>query len=115
MATDPRLAERIRSAAILIRDAAKGFASWSRHIPDRISVQMRDDTDGAYIIATGGQARAYELHLRHPLNYPGQKGWGNTPWRPFLSRAVDSQGDAAAAEIANVVNDWLEDDGWDTL
>jgi hypothetical protein len=111
VATDPALATRIKNAAIILRDAARGFASWSRHIPERIDIQMRDDADGAYIIATGGQARAYELNLRHPLNYPGQKGWGNTPWRPFLSRAVDSQGDAAADEVARVVDDWLDEWG----
>jgi hypothetical protein len=115
MVTDPRLAERIRNAAILIRDSARNFASWSRHIPERINVSTREDMDGAYIVATGGQARAYELHLRHPLNYPKQTGWAKTPYRPFLSRAVDSTIDAVTAEIANVVDDWLEDDGWGAL
>lgn len=109
MSGDPQLQVHIKRAADIIRDSAKGFASWSRHIPERIHTEMRDGVDGAYIIATGGQARAYELHLRHPLNYPNQEGYAKTPWRPFLSRAVDATIDQVADEIALVVDDWTED------
>lgn len=117
-ADDDRLQQRIANAGKIIADAAKRYAGWSRHIPDNIGTQ---DAPGSaiYIVATGGQARAFEIPLRHPLNYKYQRKhheMARTPWRPFLSRAASGETlDDAAQEIARVVDDWLEDDGWDDL
>lgn len=116
MADDENVRRRLREAADIIRDRAKQEASWSRRIPE--SLEITDEDDAVIIRANPAiapQARAFELGIRHPLNYPNQqrrRSFARTPHRPFLEKAVDATSDRAAQKAAMVIDDWCLGHGY---
>lgn len=97
---------RLKEAAEDLRANAAGRASWSARIPASLEITIDGYTATVRANpAVAPQARAYELDLRHPLNYPHQYGWGNTPNRPFLAPAAVATADEAAVTISDAVDD----------
>lgn len=89
-------------------------SSWSSRVPQSLQVKVEDDS----VTVTANQsiapqARAFELGIRHPLNYPNQHGqYASTPHRPFLEDALAERTDIATNTIADVVFDWAQERGW---
>lgn len=112
------LPDRLRRAAKLIADQAKvNAAGFSRRIPaaTRISGATRPGDDYVEIVTNGDEApnaSPFEDAEWHPL-------WGNKrheyqqPHRPYMEDAVNQKSDAAVNEIANVIDDWAADLGFD--
>lgn len=110
---DSDAADRLREAAKIIRDKAAELASWSARIP--ASLEISEDDYSVTIRANpeiAPQARAFEIPVRHPLNYPAQRdskkghAWARTPHRSFLEKAVDETSDDVVQKCAQVVDDW---------
>lgn len=107
---------RLKQAAGIIRDRAKELSSWSVQIPASLEISIEGDS--AVLRANpqiAPQARAFELGLRHPLNYENQQRnsrFGRTPHRPFLEPAVDQTADKAAERCAEVITDWTRKLGY---
>jgi hypothetical protein len=94
----------LRAAADLIATSAKGLAgTWSRQIPDSISVAV--DGKVATISASAPPARPAELRLRHPL-FGDREHWYAAPGSPFLAPAADAKSDAAMARYAKKIDRW---------
>ena len=89
---------RLRAAAGPVLADAKGNASWSTRIPASLSLRnaFTGSNPGVYFVARAAvapHARPYEgiegnSTFRHPLNYPGQRGYVPQATRPFLRPAV---------------------------
>lgn len=110
---DSDAAKRLHQAGEIIQERAAKIASWSTRIP--ASLEITEEEYAVVITANpevAPDARAYELGLRHPLNFPGQDAWGNTPYRPFLEPAVDQTSDKAAEKCAMVIEDWTQKLGY---
>lgn len=105
---DSDLSFRLKQAGDVIkRRAAEISSTWSARVPASLETIVEDE---AVVVRANPeiapQARAFEMGLRHPLNYPNQRSWGRTPHRPFLEPAVDEQADNAVQKVSMVVEDW---------
>lgn len=83
------------------------------------------ETNGSNVTyLNSGTAYRYETGGRHPLNYPNQQerdghaqSWGprhTVPARrPFMAAAAEAAAEDIYAALEGVIDDWLEEDGWD--
>lgn len=113
---DSDAAARLHQAAEIIKARAAVLSAWSSRIPQSLEIS---EEDYAVVITANPEiapdARAYELGIRHRLNYPNQERgghFGKTPRRPFLEPAVDQTADQAAEKCALVVSDWCQKLGY---
>lgn len=114
---DDVVRKRLEEAAKQVKTRAEEIAHpGPGGVPDP-NLQIEFDQFGARIITYNNAARAYELGIRHPLNYPNQRRnlnllgttgreWGDTPHRPFLSRAAEETQDIVTETLAKVVEDY---------
>lgn len=111
------LPRRLKRAAKLVCDQAKVNASFSRRIPAATSVRGADKPGDEYVeVFTDGNlapnAAPFEYAEYHPL-------WGNRkyeyrqPHRAYMSDALIQRANAAAEEIAQAVDDWGHDLGFE--
>jgi hypothetical protein len=111
---DDALGRRVREAAEIIALGAKADAADypSVQIPESIHVGQGSNTT-AVVYANSPNARPIELGLKHKLF--GE--WVNGPQyfmkrRRFLENGAVANGDAAAATLALVLDDWAKIDGF---
>lgn len=111
---DSDIQAALKKAAGKIQDRAQTLSGWSTHIPP--SINVRSDGDDVLVYSRLGQAIAFELGHRHPLNWPSQRPegshWGNTPRRPFLEPATRQQNNVVVQELSNVVVNWAQKLGY---
>ena len=100
----------LREAAEVIADGARALSSsWSRQVPESISVAVGGKV--AIIAAGAPPARPAELRLNHPLF--GNRGyWYGPPGEPFLGPAADARSDAAMARYAKKIDMWAAKAGY---
>lgn len=106
---DDALDARLEEAGDLIKRSAQAHALAQGLHRAAASLEIGVSGDAVTVTANPGiapMARAFELGLRHPLNYPHQNGWGNTPHRPFLAPAAVDELGACAEAISEVVIDY---------
>jgi hypothetical protein len=110
------LADRLRKAAVPVRDEAKHLSSWSSRIPASIRLQggMSRITVAAGN-AAAPHAKIFELGGRHPVYGHGPRSewtWVRQSPRPYLRPAVDVKQEEMLAIFAGVVDDWCKQLGY---
>ena len=116
-AGDDDLGRRLREAAEVIADKARENAGWSARIPGSISVS--GGAGGVSIMTGSPPAYPNEVAgVRHPVF--GGRGtsrpwapWVENQYRPFLAPAADEAGDEALEKLAEVIDDWCHDRGYE--
>ncbi len=96
----------ILAAAKVFADQAKKNASrFSTRIPPATGVEGYGEQEAMVVTdgAAAPNAAPFEFGLRHPLNYPGQTGWGKQPTRAYMSNAARNQG--ALQRAADIYGD----------
>lgn len=108
----------LRKAGDLVRDQARRNAAWSSRIPPatKTSLSFTKNRPGVSVIVDKNKAphaRPYEHggrpgRFRHPVYARGEdrRAWTWVPQqaRPFLAPAMEAKGEAAAKQIADVVD-----------
>lgn len=104
---------RIRAAAAVVAEDAKGRASFSTRIPETIKV--RGTGFGVKIVAGGPAApdaaplenRGREGEFRHPV-FGNRENWVSQKAHPFLAPALEAHREMVAAEIEAAVFEAVE-------
>lgn len=106
---------RLRAAAQIIANDARGRASWSGRIPATIKVRtsFTANREGVSIVAGGPSAphaRLYELgsrssaSFRHPV-YGHRDRWVVQSTRPFLFPAAESRAETVTAAVSSALDE----------
>jgi hypothetical protein len=111
------------NAARMVAEEAKSIAGkFSTRIPAATRVSASGDR--IQVITYGDEApnaAPFDFPIRHPLNYPNQRDaklgkgrryFARTPHRPYMEVAATRKIDAAAEEVADVLDDWAKKAGF---
>jgi hypothetical protein len=98
------MADHTVAAAKIIAAEARRLASrWSVQVPP--SIRVTGGGTSATITSAVGPSYPNEVAgVRHPV-YGNRHNWVLNQYRPFLAPATDAKADAAAEEVAKVVDD----------
>jgi hypothetical protein len=109
------LGKRLKEAGNLVAGIARGNASFSSRIPG--SIRVGGGRSGVVVRAGSTKAPhayAFELGKRHPLfGKTGPGDWFPTAHIPFLENAAVAGFDAAAEIVAQVIDDWAAENGFE--
>ena len=101
----------ITAAAKVIADLARAYASFSTKIPQGIYVKPFTEFF-CEVIAQGGEAKAFEYGLRHPL-FGNRNCWYPTEHKPFMETAMaDGLPGAIKAWSDPTIDKMLAEKGW---